>query len=146
MAEEALVSEFENVGMKVNITTDTLEQEVSAFQHNSWSAIPGGAGGLDPELGAGGLAWRVQSTGPFTGIDNKYLDGLINQGVSTPNHDARTTIYEKLYKYLSDHALMPFSYSSPLWNIVNPKAHGPGLSQGMANSYLIGWPSIYLSK
>jgi ABC-type transport system substrate-binding protein len=144
--EEALASEFENVGMKVTITTDTLEQEVSAFQHNSWSAIPGGAGGLDPELGAGGLAWRVQSTGPFTGIHNSYLDQLVNQGVSTPNHDARTSIYTKLYKYLNTNALMPFTYSSPLWNIVNPKAQGGGLSQGMANSYLIQWPSIYLNK
>jgi ABC-type transport system substrate-binding protein len=146
MAEEALVSEFGQAGMKVTITTDTLEQEVSAFQHNSWAAIPGGAGGLDPELGAGGLAWRVQSTGPFTGIDNKYLDQLVNQGVSTENHDARAAIYSKLYKYLSDHALMPFTYSSPLYNIVNPKAHGPGFDQGMANSYLIQWPDVWLSK
>ncbi|MBO0747858.1 MAG: hypothetical protein J2O47_05890, partial [Acidimicrobiaceae bacterium] len=117
---------------------------VNAFQHNSWQAIPGGAGGLDPELGAGGLAWRVQSTGPFTGIKNAYLDKLVAQGVSTPSHDGRLTIYTKLYKYLSDNALMPFTYAAPLYNIVNPKAHGGGLSQGMTNSYLIQWPSIWL--
>jgi ABC-type transport system substrate-binding protein len=146
MPEEALVSEFGHAGMKVAITTDTLEQEVSAFQHNSWSAIPGGAGGLDPELGAGGLAWRVQSTGPFTGIHNAYLDQLVKEGVSTSDHDARATIYSKLYKYLSDNALMPFMYSSPLYNIVNPKAHGPGFDQGMANNLLIQWPDVWLSK
>ena len=145
-SNEALVSMFGQAGMKVNITTDTLEQEVNAMQHNSWQAVPGGAGGLDPELGAGGLAWRVQSAGPFTGIHNAYLDKLIAQGVATPSHDGRLTIYTKLYQYLSDHALMPFTYSSPLYNIVDPKAQGPGLSEGMANSYLIQWPSIWLSK
>ena len=144
--EEALVSEFENAGMHVTITTDTLEQEVNAFMHNSWAAVPGGAGGLDPELGAGGLAWRVQSTGPFTGIDNTYLNTLVNQGTAESSHTARTATYTKLYKYLSDNALMPFTVSEPLWNVVNPAAMGPGLSKPMANNYLIQWPDVWLNK
>jgi peptide/nickel transport system substrate-binding protein len=146
-AEEAEGAEFEQAGMKVTLnTTDTLEQEVAAFQTNSWQAIPGGAGGLDPELGAGGLSWRVISTGPFTGIKSTYADSLVNQGTSELSSAARLKTYTKLYDYLSQQALMPFSYPTLFWNIDVPSAQGPGLSSVEANSYLIQWPDVYLSK
>lgn len=145
-AMEAEQSEFQAAGMQVSIQSVPLETEVADFSHNQWQAIPGGAGGLDPEIGAGGLAWRVVSNGPFTGIHNSYLDSLINQGTATFSHSARLKVYDTLYTYLSTNALMPFTYAAPLWNIVTPNTHGPGLSQGMANSYLIYWPDVWLSK
>ncbi|MBO0713584.1 MAG: hypothetical protein J2P59_02420 [Acidimicrobiales bacterium] len=145
-AMEAEQSEFKAAGMNVQISSVPLETEVQDFFHNQWQAIPGGAGGIDPQLGAGGFAWRVLSTGPFTGIHNTYLDSLISQGTATFSHAARLKIYKTLYKYLSDNALLPFTYSAPLFNIDSPKTHGPGLSQGMANSYLIYWPNVWLSK
>jgi peptide/nickel transport system substrate-binding protein len=143
--EEAEQSQFKAAGMQVSIQSVPLETEVEDFFHNQWQAIPGGAGGLDPQLGAGGLAWRVQSNGPFTGIHNTYLDSLINQGTSSFSHAARLKVYQTLYEYLSKNALMPYSYAAPLFNFVSPKAHGPGLSVGMANSYLIYWPDVWLS-
>jgi hypothetical protein len=71
---------------------------------------------------------------------------LINQGTATFSHAARLSVYEKLYTYLSTNALMPYTYAAPLWNIVSPTTHGPGLSQGMANSYLIYWPDVWMSS
>jgi peptide/nickel transport system substrate-binding protein len=142
---EAQQAEFQAAGMNVSIDSVPLETEVTDFAHNQWQAIPGGAGGSDPEIGAGGLAWRVLSTGPFTGIHSSYLDSLIMQGTETFNHAARLKIYTTLYTYLSNQALMPFTLASPLWNIVSKTAHGPGLSEGMANNYLIYWPDVYLS-
>jgi peptide/nickel transport system substrate-binding protein len=142
---EAEQSQFQAAGMNVSVDSVVLETEVTDFAHNQWQAIPGGAGGIDPQIGAGGLAWRVLSTGPFTGIDSSYLDSLISQGTSTFNHAARLKVYDTLYTYLSDNALMPFIYAAPLWNIVSKTAHGPGLSQGMANNYLIYWPDVWLS-
>jgi hypothetical protein len=41
---------------------------------------------------------------------------------------------------------MPFTVAEPLWNIVNPKAMGPGLSQAEANNYLIQWPDVWLNS
>jgi peptide/nickel transport system substrate-binding protein len=142
---EAMQSEFKAAGMNVSLDSVVLETEVTDFAHNQWQAIPGGAGGIDPQIGAGGLAWRVLSTGPFTGIDSSYLDSLINQGTATFNHAARQKVYDTLYEYLSKNALMPFTYAAPLFNIVSKTAHGPGLSQGMANNYLIYWPDAWLS-
>jgi peptide/nickel transport system substrate-binding protein len=146
-AEEAEGAEFSAAGMKVTLnTTDTLEQEVQAFQTNSWQAIPGGAGGLDPELGAGGLAWRVLSTGPFTGVKSTYADSLVDQGTSELSSAARLQTYTKLYNYLSQQALMPFSYPTLFWNIDLPSTQGPGLSTAVANTYLIQWPDVWIGK
>jgi ABC-type transport system substrate-binding protein len=140
---EAEQAEFAQAGMKVQITTVNLAQLVAAFDNNSWQITGGGAGGLDPAIGVGGMTWRVQSNAPFTGIHDPHLDKLIAQGASVTNYDARLSIYKQIYKYMSDNALMPFLYSGPLWNISNPKVQGPGVSTPMYNNYLIQWPDIW---
>ena len=145
-ASEAEQSEFAQAGMKVGITTVNLAQLVSAFDHNSWQITGGGAGGLDPAIGVGGMTWRVQSNAPFTGIHNKTLDKLIAEGASSTSTDVRTNIYKQIYSYLNQQALLPFLYAAPLWNIANTKAQGPGLSFPMYNNYLIEWPDIWLKK
>jgi peptide/nickel transport system substrate-binding protein len=143
---EAEQSEFAAAGMKVQINTVNLAQLVSAFDHNSWQITGGGAGGLDPAIGVGGMTWRVQSNAPFTGIHNAHLDKLIAEGAASTNSDTRTSIYKEIYSYMNEQALMPFLYAAPLWNIASPKAQGPGLSFPMYNSYLIEWPDIWLKK
>ncbi|MBO0693161.1 MAG: hypothetical protein J2P58_09720, partial [Acidimicrobiaceae bacterium] len=143
---EAEQAEFAQAGMNVKIDTVNLAQLVAAFDHNSWQITGGGAGGLDPAIGVGGMTWRVQSNAPFTGIHDKNLDKMIAQGASTTNYDTRLSIYKQIYKYMSDHALMPFLYAGPLWNISSIKAQGPGLSTPMYNNYLIQWPDIWLKS
>jgi peptide/nickel transport system substrate-binding protein len=143
---EATQSEFAAAGMKTKIDTVNLAQLVKAFQTNSWQLTGGGAGGLDPAVGVGGMAWRVISGAPFTGINDPALDKLINAAAATVNHAARTKLYTQIYTYMSDKAYMPFLYATPFYNISTTNVHGPGLSTPMYNTYLIQWPDIWMSK
>jgi peptide/nickel transport system substrate-binding protein len=142
---EAEQSEFVAAGMKVQIQTVNLAQLVAAFQNDSWQITGGGAGGLDPGIGVGGMTWRVESTAPFTGIHDPYLDKLINEGASTTNYDARLSVYKQIYAYMAKNALMPFLYAGPLYNISNKDVHGPGISTVNFNNYLFYWPDIWKS-
>jgi peptide/nickel transport system substrate-binding protein len=143
---EAEQSEFAAAGMKTKITTVNLAQLVKAFDTNSWQITGGGAGGLDPGIGIGGMTWRVESNAPFTGIHDPVLDRLINAGAATANHAARGKIYKQIYQYMSDKALMPFLYAGPFYNIASTNAYGPGVSTPMYNNYLIEWPDVWVSK
>jgi peptide/nickel transport system substrate-binding protein len=140
---EAEQTEFEAAGMQTKITTVNLAQLVKAFQTGSWQATGGGAGGLDPAIGVGGMTWRAISNAPFTGIHDPVLDKMINAGAATVNHAARAAIYNQIYKYMSDEAYMPFLYAAPFYNITTTNVYGPGLSTPMYNTYLIGWPDIW---
>jgi ABC-type transport system substrate-binding protein len=91
------------------------------------------------------MTWRVESTAPFTGIHNAYLDKLINEGASTTNYDARLSVYKQIYKYMSDQALMPFLYAGPLYDISNKDVHGPGVSTANYNNHLLEWPDLWKS-
>ncbi|MBO0692331.1 MAG: ABC transporter substrate-binding protein [Acidimicrobiaceae bacterium] len=142
---EAEQSEFAAAGMKTKIDPVNLAQLVAAFRSGKWQITGGGAGGLDPAIGVGGMTWRVQSNAPFTGIHDKTLDKLIATGAATTDPEKRLGIYKQIFKYMSDQALMPFTYAAAQWNVSNPKAMGPGLSIPMYNNYLIQWPDIWMA-
>jgi peptide/nickel transport system substrate-binding protein len=143
---EAEVSQFAAAGMHVSILPVDLATLVEKMEKNSWQATTGGAGGLDPAIGVGGLAWRAISTGPFTGIHNAHLDTLINEGTATTSQAARSKIYEEIFQYMAEQALMPFYYAAPFYNIATTAAHGPGFSSSIFNPYYLDWPDGWLSK
>jgi peptide/nickel transport system substrate-binding protein len=141
-ATEALVSGWEAAGMHVSIRTVDLTQLVQAFENKSWQLTLDGGGSPDPAIGLAGMSWRVQSTAPFTGIHDPHLDKLINEGTATLNNAKRDKIYKQIFKYLSDHALLVFTYAPPGYNIATPKAHGPGIS---TNQILPFWEDAWVS-
>lgn len=139
---EALVSEWAAAGMNVKITTVNLAQLVAAFQNKSWQLTLDGAGSPDPAIGLAGMSWRVESNAPFTGIHNAYLDKLINEGTGTLNMAAREKIYKQIFHYLSEQALLAFTYTAPGYNIASPTAHGPGIS---GNQVIPSWQDAWVS-
>jgi peptide/nickel transport system substrate-binding protein len=143
---EAEVSQFAAAGMHVSILPVDLATLVEKMEKDSWQATTGGAGGLDPAIGVGGLAWRVISTGPFTGIHNAHLDTLINEGTATTSHAARSKIYEQIFQYMAQQALMPFYYAAPFYNMASTSAHGPGFSSSIFNPYYLDWADGWLSQ
>jgi peptide/nickel transport system substrate-binding protein len=125
---EALVSQWSAAGMHVTISTVNLAQLVAAFENKSWQLTLDGAGSPDPAIGAAGMSWRVASNAPFTGIHNTYLDKLISEGTATLNNAQREKIYKQIFQYLSQQALLAFTYTAPGYTIATPTAHGPGVS------------------
>ncbi|MBO0691638.1 MAG: hypothetical protein J2P58_01965, partial [Acidimicrobiaceae bacterium] len=140
---EALVSEWSAAGMHVKIQGVNLAQLVSAFQHNSWQLTLDGAGSPDPAIGLAGMSWRVASNAPFTGIHDAYLDKLINQGTGTLNFEKRQQIYKTIFHYLSQKALLAFTYTAPGYDIATPTAHGPGVSD---NQVIPLWQDVWVSQ
>jgi peptide/nickel transport system substrate-binding protein len=139
---ESLVSEWSAAGMKVKIDTITLAQLVAAFDNKSWQLTLDAAGSADPAIGFAGMSWRVASNAPFTGIHNAYLDKLINEGTSTLNNAQRDKIYKKIFVYLSQHALLDFTYTGVGYNLATTNAQGPGISN---NDLIPSWQDAWIS-
>ncbi|MBO0694352.1 MAG: ABC transporter substrate-binding protein, partial [Acidimicrobiaceae bacterium] len=126
---EALQSEWQQAGIKVKLTVfPTIVPLLQAYKANTWQALLQGAGGINPAEGTGGAYWRYYSKGPFTGIKSSALDRLIDRAAATTSRGQQVAIYKQIDRYLSDHALLPFTYLTPLHNFTAKSAHGPGVS------------------
>jgi ABC-type transport system substrate-binding protein len=142
VATEALVSEWSAAGMHVTISTVNLAQLVAAFENKSWQLTVDGGGSADPAIGLAGMSWRVASNAPFTGIHDPHLDKLINEGTGTLNLEKRSQIYKQIFQYLSNNALLAFTYTAPGYTLATPNAHGPGVS---TNQIIPLWQDTWLS-
>jgi len=126
---EALQSEWQQAGIKVSLTVfPTIVPLLQAYKANTWQALFQGAGGINPAEGTGGSYWRYYSTGPFTGIKSPALDHLIDGAAATTAMGKQVATYKQVDRYLSEHALLPFTYLVPLHNFTAKSAHGPGVS------------------
>lgn len=126
---EALQGEWQQAGIKVKLTVfPTLVGLLNAYKVNTWDALLQGAGGINPAEGTGGSYWRYYSTGPFTGIKSPALDKLVNEAAATTSQAKQVAFYKQVDKYLSDQALLPFTYLSPLQTFATHDVHGPGVS------------------
>jgi peptide/nickel transport system substrate-binding protein len=126
---EALQSEWQQAGIKVNLTVfPTIVPLLQAYKANTWQALFQGAGGINPAEGTGGSYWRYYSKGPFTGIKSPALDQLIDHAAATTALSKQVTTYKQIDQYLSKNALLPFTYLVPLHNFTAKTAHGPGVS------------------
>lgn len=122
---EALYSEWSQAGINVTLQPLQLAAIVALGQHNGVQADYGGAGAYDPAL-LPGVASFFASTGPFTLAKDPTLTALINDADSTINPAAATTLYHKVFKYISDEAYAPFLYAEDAFDIVNKSVQGMG--------------------
>ena len=90
---DALRTEWESLGLKVNIQSWNLQGLIAAFEANkgkSWQSMVQTAGAYDPAGGVG-VGFRFSSLSPFSGVHDPALDKLLNQaqGSTSPEHPLR---------------------------------------------------------
>jgi peptide/nickel transport system substrate-binding protein len=123
----ALQTQWQQAGIDVSIKDYQLPGFIQQFNGGKWQAALATAGGWDPSAGLG-LGFRFSSTAQFTSVKDPQLDTLIEQSVETGNKSDRAQIYQKIAKYLSDHALASFGFGFAPASLVVKGVHGPGLT------------------
>ena len=124
----ALQTMYEQAGMKVVLKGDPdIASLVATYNTHKWTIIPAAIGSWDPAT-ATGVAFRLLSNGPFTGIADKTVDKYINAGVATSNPKARAKAYAALAKVLNQKAYTPFLCAPESWDVTKKGVTGPGLT------------------
>ena len=127
---QALQSQWQQAGIKVTIDSYDLTGLIQAFQSKKWQAMLQTAGSFDPAQGVG-VAFRMSSMSPFSGIKDKKLDGMLAQGAGTLDQGQRKQVYDDMAKYISDQAYGPFYFAFAPANVALKGVSGPGLTTAM---------------
>ena len=94
---QALQSQWQQAGIKVKINSYDLSGLIQAFQTRKWQAMLQTAGSYDPAQGVG-VAFRMSSQSPFSGIKDKKLDAMLGQAAGTLDQSKRAQLYAQLAK------------------------------------------------
>jgi peptide/nickel transport system substrate-binding protein len=92
-----------------------------------------------------GVAFRFQSQSPFSGVQDKKLDGMLAQGTASVNPSQRKAVYDQAGNYIAQQAYSPFLFPIATWNIANG-AWGPGLTTAIpsvAVNPAVLWQEVY---
>jgi peptide/nickel transport system substrate-binding protein len=140
---EALQSEWEQAGIHMTINATLLTTEVADFESGSWQALPGAAGGPDPDAGVQAITSRFGSNGTFTCCHFGALDTLINASVTTANTAARAKVFDQIFHYIATNALSVPLYAESYAVLSNHDVSGltanvGGSSMGVA----VPWENI----
>jgi peptide/nickel transport system substrate-binding protein len=127
---QALQSQWQQAGIKVSIDSYDLPGLIQAFQSKKWQAMLQTAGSYDPAQGVG-VAFRMSSMSPFSGIKDPKLDQMLNEAAGTIDQNARKGQYDAIAKYISDNAYGPFYFAFAPANIAVKGVAGPGLTTAM---------------
>lgn len=128
---EALQAMFQAAGMRVTLLpTHDLSQYIEEFSSHQWQAVSGASiGSWNPASGgAGGLAFRLFSHAPFSGVNDEIVDHDITQAAATTSLVTQKKLYAALAETLSRQALTPFICSPDSWDIAKKGVSGPGLT------------------
>ena len=145
---QALQSQWQQAGIKVSISSYDLSGLIQAFQSRKWQAMLQTAGSYDPAQGVG-VAFRMSSMSPFSGIKDKKLDGMLAQGAGTLDQSKRAQIYADLARYVSDQAYGPFYFAFAPASIAVKGVKGPGLTTAMPAVVVnpdVFWDEVSLSS
>jgi peptide/nickel transport system substrate-binding protein len=125
---EALQTMYEAAGMTVTINSlPGLAAYIQAYESHQWQISPSGLGSWDP-AGSTGLAFRLQTGSPFSGVNDPHLDALMAQAAGTVNSAQRAKLYDEIAVYLNKMAYAPFLYSGVSWDVAAKGVEGPGLT------------------
>jgi peptide/nickel transport system substrate-binding protein len=145
---EALRTEWEALGMKVNIASFPLSSLIQAFEANggkSWEAMIQTAGAQDPADGVG-VDFRFQSQSPFSGVHDPALDKLLTEAASSPSVAQRCPYYDQAAEYIAKHYYGPFYFAFNPANMSVKGVVGPGLTSPLPSAAVvpvIPWQDVY---
>lgn len=125
--ESVLKAQWAQAGIQTSIGFGTLPSVVQDFRAGKWQAFLQQAGGFSPGLGVG-LTFRFESTGPYRGIDDPALDGLIKSAAEQVTSSAMEKAYRETFSYIAAHAYAPFLYVAPQYDLTTKSVSAPGLT------------------
>jgi peptide/nickel transport system substrate-binding protein len=145
---EALRTEWEQLGMKVNIASYPLDGLIQSFEANggkSWTAMIQTAGAQDPADGVG-VDFRFSSLSPFSGVHDPTLDKLLTEASGYTSLSQRCQYYNQAAAYIAKNYYGPFYFSFNPANMSVPGVVGPGLTSPLPSAAVvpvIPWQDVY---
>jgi peptide/nickel transport system substrate-binding protein len=145
---EALRTEWESLGLHVDVSSWNLQQLIAAFEANhgkSWEAMVQTAGAYDPAGGIG-VGFRFSSLSPFSGVHDPQLDKLLNEAQGSTNLATRCSYYDQAAEYIAKNYYGPFFFTLAPANVSVHGIGGPGLSTPLASVAVvptIPWEDVY---
>lgn len=135
---EELASEWAQAGIHVTLTNETLPALIQTYTKGDWEGELASLGGFDPALGLG-LPAYFTSTGPFSGVKDPTLDNMIAKASATVNQATASSLYDQIWKYISEKAYSPFLFVSPAYNLSVSGVSGPGLT---TDGWQVFWQDV----
>ena len=132
---DALRTEWESLGLKVNIQSWPLGGLIAAFEANggkSWQSMVQTAGAYDPASGVG-VAFRFNSHSPFSGVHDPKLDTLLIDAQGSTNLSTRCGFYDQAAAYIAKNYYGPFFFTLAPVNVAVHGVSGPGVSTPLAS-------------
>jgi peptide/nickel transport system substrate-binding protein len=148
---QALATEWEQLGLKVNQQSWPLSGLINAFEANggkSWESMVQTAGAYDPAGGVG-VGFRFTSGSPFSGVHDPKLDTLLGEAQGSTNLSTRCGFYDQAAEYIAKNYYGPFYFSYSPANISVMGVGGPGLSSPLAAVAVtpaIPWEDVYYTR
>jgi len=145
---EALQSMYQQAGMKVTISYDSLSSLIETYESKHWQASLGAVGSWDPGSEVG-VAFRFAPPSPFTGVDSPHLVSLLDQAVAAVAPAVRARLYAEAAQYISDEAYGPFLFPIASWNIATKAVSGPGLTTALPVADVVPgilWQDVSMAK
>src|SRR3984957_12579106 len=132
---QALATEWEAIGLKVNQQSWPLSGLIAAFEANggkTWESMVQTAGAYDPAGGVG-VGFRFTSQSPFSGVHDTKLDTLLNEAQGSTSLSTRCGFYDQAAEYIAKNYYGPFYFTFSPANISVHGISGPGLTTPLAS-------------
>jgi peptide/nickel transport system substrate-binding protein len=145
---QALRTEWDALGMHVNIASYPLSGLIQAFEANggkSWTAMIQTAGAQDPADGVG-VDFRFNSLSQFSGVHDPNLDKLLAEAQGTTDLATRCSYYDQAAEYIAKNYYGPFYFTFEPANISVKGVAGPGLTSPLPSAAVvpvIPWQDVY---
>jgi peptide/nickel transport system substrate-binding protein len=131
---QALATEWEQLGLKVNMQSWPLSGLIAAFEANggkTWESMVQTAGAYDPAGGVG-VGFRFTSNSPFSGVHDPTLDTLLQKAQGSTTLSTRCGFYNQAAAYIAKNYYGPFYFTFSPANVSVHGISGPGLTTPLA--------------
>jgi peptide/nickel transport system substrate-binding protein len=131
---QALATEWEQLGLKVNMQSWPLSGLIAAFEANggkTWESMVQTAGAYDPAGGVG-VGFRFTSNSPFSGVHDPKLDTLLQEAQGSTSLSTRCGFYNQAAAYIAKNYYGPFYFTFSPANVSVHGISGPGLTTPLA--------------
>jgi len=140
---QALGRQWEDAGIKVKLNPTLPANTVTLQTTGNWESAFTVAGGVDPDVGSGGLPTRFESGGKFSCCSDTALDALIDKSRTTNSESERKDFILQAYQMINDKQYAVQLFSPPSTLLSSKSVTGisatPNLSAGKE---IVDWNQI----
>jgi peptide/nickel transport system substrate-binding protein len=124
---EALQTQWAAAGIHTKIADYPLATLIAQFTSGKWQSMVQTAGAWDPAAGVG-VAFRFESTSPFSGVKSTTLNNLLNQAEAVTSLSQRCSLYDQAAEYIAKNYDGPFYFAYAPANVAVKNLTGPGIT------------------